>query len=380
MAQVFTNNATSKLSTLLTISGTTAVVETGAGAKFASPTGGDYQLATLDDGTNIEIVKIISRSTDSLTIVRAQEGTSAREWPVGTPIEGRLTAGSVTGLVKSTATGGNSIAIGFLSEAAGEYATAIAGGKANGDYSLAMQGGKTHDIGVAIGSAARVYSRDTWNISGIPTIPRDDYTFGNERARDMIGLEAYFATSWADLGNVPPWAATTSYTDGDVVRPTAGGSKQMHLYIDDYPASTGITSGGAEPSWDLSDYGWTDDSGFNGWITTDPSSGYLYSLNTGILFFVTEIGFICFKHANVTAAPYISVGDESDANRFVNNQQLTGITGAGQLQRFAITDKTAMTSASGFKFKVNTKATGTNSQFLGRWYVRGFAINSQGNV
>jgi hypothetical protein len=395
--QLFTNNATARLNVVLLIGGTTMQLQTGQGAKFASPTGAEFQLATLTDGTNLEIVRITSRTSDNLTIERAQEGTTAREWPANTTVEGRLTAASVSGLVRNnavnpasslaigpnaTADSTSCIAIGDTASVVGIGGVAIGSGSLAKSYGRAMFGAQAHDQGIALGDKARVYSRDTWTITGLSTLPRDDYNYGGEWLADMTGQATYCVSSWADLGNVPPWASSTSYTDGDVVRPTAGGAKQMHLWVDDYPTRTSVSSTVTEPTWDLTDYGATqnDPAGNDWWITTDPSAGYRLDLRSGVLFFVQEVGFICFKHSNVTAAPFMSAGTVSNNTLFVNNQQLSGITGAGQFQSFAVTVNTAVTSADGLLLKLETKATGTNSQFLGRWFVRGFAINTQGNV
>ena len=100
MAQLFANNASTTLASNITSIATTLSVSAGAGALFPSPTGGDYFLITLiglTSGveTSWEIIKVTARSTDTLTIVRAQESTTAAAWTTGTKIELRLTAGSM---------------------------------------------------------------------------------------------------------------------------------------------------------------------------------------------------------------------------------------------------------------------------------------------
>ena len=101
MTQVFKNNAYASLAAELSAAGTLATLATGQGSRFPAPTGGDFFLATLIllDGngaeTAWEIVKCTARATDGLTIERAQEGTTARIWPVGSRIELRTTAGTL---------------------------------------------------------------------------------------------------------------------------------------------------------------------------------------------------------------------------------------------------------------------------------------------
>ena len=92
--ELWANNAQSTLASGITNSDLSLTVASGHGARFPSP-GSDYFYVTLDDGANIEIVKCTARSTDTLTIVRAQQGTSAASFSTGTAVELRLTKGSL---------------------------------------------------------------------------------------------------------------------------------------------------------------------------------------------------------------------------------------------------------------------------------------------
>lgn len=101
--QLFANNAASVLASSLTSVATSLTVTTGHGARFPSPSGGDYFLATLcQQGSageiNFEIVKVTARSTDSFTIVRAQESTTALAYNAGDKFELRLTQETMEGL------------------------------------------------------------------------------------------------------------------------------------------------------------------------------------------------------------------------------------------------------------------------------------------
>lgn len=99
MVALFTNNAFSTLNAGITDSATSITLASGEGALFPAPTGSGYFYATLvDTSNNLEIVKCTSRSTDVLTVVRAQESTSARAFSAADRIELRLTAASLTEL------------------------------------------------------------------------------------------------------------------------------------------------------------------------------------------------------------------------------------------------------------------------------------------
>lgn len=95
MAQpLFTNNAATTLASGITNSSTTLTVASGTGALFPSPSGSNYSYITLINtaGTILEIVKLTARTTDTFTIVRAQEGTAAAAFNTGDKVELRVTA------------------------------------------------------------------------------------------------------------------------------------------------------------------------------------------------------------------------------------------------------------------------------------------------
>lgn len=92
-----TNNAFATLATGINSSATSITLTTGQGARFPTLAGGDYFYATLiDTSNNLEIVKCTARSTDVLTVVRAQETTTARAYNTGDRIEIRITAATFT--------------------------------------------------------------------------------------------------------------------------------------------------------------------------------------------------------------------------------------------------------------------------------------------
>jgi hypothetical protein len=88
-----TNNAFATLAAGINSSATSITLTSGQGARFPTLSAGDYFYATLiDTSNNLEIVKCTARSTDVLTVVRAQETTTARAYSTGDRIEIRLTA------------------------------------------------------------------------------------------------------------------------------------------------------------------------------------------------------------------------------------------------------------------------------------------------
>lgn len=90
------NNAYSTLAATISSSDTTINVAVGTGVRFPSIAGGsgDFFLATLiDTSNNLEVVKVTARSTDSLTVIRGQDGTTARGYASTSRIELRPTQG-----------------------------------------------------------------------------------------------------------------------------------------------------------------------------------------------------------------------------------------------------------------------------------------------
>ena len=101
MGIVYKNNAKTTLAANVSNSATSLSVADGS--VFPDPGAGEFFLVTLDDGSNNEIVKCTARSSNTLTVVRAQESTTARAFSTGDAAEGRVTAGFVTSIQENIA-------------------------------------------------------------------------------------------------------------------------------------------------------------------------------------------------------------------------------------------------------------------------------------
>jgi hypothetical protein len=99
-----TNFADSTLTTTIVAGDTSLIVASGDGAKFPTLTGSDYFYCVLQDNlNNFEVVKVTARSTDTFTIVRAQEGTTARGFTSAvTAVSLRITAQTFLDIAYST--------------------------------------------------------------------------------------------------------------------------------------------------------------------------------------------------------------------------------------------------------------------------------------
>jgi len=95
MTILFSNNASTTLASAITSSATSLTVATGQGSLFPTITGSNIFYITLQSATAstpIEIVKVTARSGDTMTIVRAQDGTTASAFNSGDKVELRLPA------------------------------------------------------------------------------------------------------------------------------------------------------------------------------------------------------------------------------------------------------------------------------------------------
>lgn len=189
--QLFSNNASTTLAVAINAAATSIVVASGKGALFNAPTGGDYELVTLSDSTNTEVVKVTARSTDTLTVTRAQEGTTAQSFAIGAKVEARVTKGTLEQL-RNQGTGTNAVSVGSSSVASGTNSIAV------GTSSVSSQTST-----VALGNAAS---------AGNTSVAMSQYSVA-------IG-EASLANSFA--ANAIARANSTAYVVGDVRKSDTG--------------------------------------------------------------------------------------------------------------------------------------------------------------
>lgn len=107
MAQIFANNVAGTLAANIGPSDTLILLGSGQGSRFPALTGDDYFYATIVHQTtgDIEVVKCTGRSSDTLTVIRGRDGTSAIAFTTGSLIEMRLVAKALRDLDYSSARG-----------------------------------------------------------------------------------------------------------------------------------------------------------------------------------------------------------------------------------------------------------------------------------
>jgi len=101
---LFANNAASTLAAPISNSATSVTLASGTGALFPNPSGSQEFALTFNDaatGLLTEIVYCTSRSGDTLTIVRAEESTTALSWLAGDLAANLWTAGQAAAMQQS---------------------------------------------------------------------------------------------------------------------------------------------------------------------------------------------------------------------------------------------------------------------------------------
>ena len=103
MAFIGANDAAAILALPITPDSVTIQLVAGQGDRFPSPTYGDMFAITLSDKTNVikEIVYCFERVGDTLSVMRAQEDTTALSWIVGTKLQNLFTYGTFASLGQS---------------------------------------------------------------------------------------------------------------------------------------------------------------------------------------------------------------------------------------------------------------------------------------
>ena len=92
---LYSNNAKTTLASGISDSTTTITVATGTGSLFPVISSvDDYFNVTLTDSSNhIEIITVTARTSDTFTVMRGMENTTARAWLAGDSLELRITKG-----------------------------------------------------------------------------------------------------------------------------------------------------------------------------------------------------------------------------------------------------------------------------------------------
>lgn len=219
MTMRFTNNASADLAVPINTSATSILVQAGTGVRFPALGAGDYFFATLiDQVNNLEIVRVTARSGDTLTVVRGQDGTTARSYAAGDRIELRIVAAGLNTFAKldaeQTFTGANTFSGNNIYSGSSTFSGVSTFG-ANAVFNA--------NVGVGVASPlARVHAATSNPTRGIVQI------IGNSATSGHTGSQLQFAQSgiadWvigqpAGTNALAIWRARNPTSDGaEVIR------------------------------------------------------------------------------------------------------------------------------------------------------------------
>ena len=216
MAVVYSNNASTALSSGITNSATSITV--GSVADFPVLTGSDYYYATLANVTNtkIEIVKVTAAAGTTLTVVRGQDNTTAVSFDASDNLQLRVTAATLESATSTdVAITGGSVSTSTITDA-----TASAKGLATAAQITKLD---------AIEASADV--TDTANVTASGALMDSEVT-------NLAQVKAFDTTDYA---------TSTQGTTADNALPKAGGAMTGTIAgftstgIDDNATSTKLT-------------------------------------------------------------------------------------------------------------------------------------------
>jgi len=357
MSQFYSNNVDTTLAVELSAAGTSATLTDGSALQ--APTGGDFEIVTLTALGVYEVVKVTARSGNVVTIERAQEGTTAQTWVIGTRVFAGATAGTLERLVQNDSSNTGALAIG------GATATA--------------------NNSVSIGSAASASAADQVVVGRSATSSGSgSVAIGNNAEAIAEGAVALGIRSFCDgLYTSIAVGDTATATDTDAIAigwsADAAGAESVaigmqaatiadHVFVTSaLPAVTGSPTAQSTAAWRNSSAGVVITSSVLNLLNLQT---YEIPLPTGVTFFPDEVGVLVATANTVTVQPTVQFGITGSTQEYLDAVATTGLSAAGDRQRFQ-TLKTAKGTAT-LRFEVTVGATAT--ALTGRIYWRGFAV------
>lgn len=422
MTQLFSNNLDTALAAALSDVATSATLSDGSGLN--APTGGDHEMVTLIAAGNVEIVKVTARSANVITIVRAQEGTTARAWATGTRVFAGVTAGTLAATadaivnqspkVEKSIAGGESSASDIRSTALGFEATAvfpgadpILGGRAVavGDRSAASAyqsvaigslANSSGTQGVAVGEFATATGNESIAIgefastedfpSGVPADSVGAIAIGAEcaaRGTESIAIGKFsFVEGEAAIGIGESCTAEglQSIAIGQWSYADAEGAIALGYTSATTPNTFAIGSLHAVPNSSAvfgasqTNAAWTMSGAsaviMSGALDLKTLQTYTIPIPTGVTFFPDEVGVIITAAAGVTGQPTLRFGITGTEAKYLTATATTGLEAVHDRERFA----TLLSAAGAKTLRAEVTAGATGTTLTGRIYWRGTAM------
>jgi len=259
--QVFSNNASALLAATIGSGDTVIQVAAGFGTLFPSPGATERaRLRLVNAAGDLEIVELTSRSSDLLTVVRGQEGTTPIAWVLNASrIELSLTKETMDNLLQKdgdTMSGALSMSGNDINDARLEGSTVITGGLAVGTSLRGDEGDSSNEVTVppgggratSGGSGILVLADNLMTLlpfgfislwyTGLGALPTDwqlcDGTNGTPDLRDLFVRGAGGAFALGAVGGSATASGTTSADGGHTH--TGGGAAAHVLTVSELPS------------------------------------------------------------------------------------------------------------------------------------------------
>ena len=296
MAVLLKNNAGTTLSS--DINNSVTSIGVASSASFPSSLGSDHFYATIDDGTNVEIVKVTAVSGTTWTVVRAQDNTSAQSFSAGDNVQLRLNVKTLEELVSDKVTledldvtsDSGTIAIDLDSET-----LTIAGGEGidtsatSNTVTIAGEDATTSNKGVAS------FSSDNFAVSSGAVTIKDGGVVAAELASNAVETAKIAADAVTGAKIADNAIDSEHYTDGSIdtahiaddqvtLAKMAGLARGKIIYGDasGNPAALSPGSNGQVLKSDGTDISWGTDSGLTTEEVQDIVGGMVDGTETGI--------------------------------------------------------------------------------------------------
>ena len=316
MSQIlWTNAASTTLATAISSVSTTISVASGAGALFPNPGSNQYFLATLSPATPgaqpSEIVLVSARSSDAMTVTRAQEGTTAQAWGTGAIVQNLITAGTMN-------------ALGQVINYAGNPNGYVAGAAGAGIIAPSIVWDSSNNL-MWICTASGTTSTAQWNaqapivspaFSGAPTAPTPTGSDNSTKLSTTAFVQTAIATR-----------ALLAGSSSQAFSVAAGVSASQAVNLGQFSSTAGANSWQMFPNLDIMQRGivYVGDVSGAGPLTgtfslprSFPNAGYSI---TGSLFDSTGNGWCIIENLflNSTSAAYYSIRDVNPGATLVQN-------------------------------------------------------------
>ena len=384
MSQLFSNNVDTQLSAPLTDVGTSASVADGS--KMNAPTGGDYELLTLISGANVEIVSMTARSGNTITITRAQEGTTAIAWGTGTRVFAGITAATLSGHLVNQSGAAGALALGGGADAAADGTalgvSANAGADSVGVGNAADAGG-AESVAVGVGSWA----------PNATCVAVGQYAsalgFGADSAVFGANATAGGASSTALGANAVTYAATGTAVGARAEVSDPGGTA---IGADTYAVNSALALGrearapvtrcshiAALPivtsaASDASDCHWKKNASevviMSAPVDLTATGTHTITMPSGVTFYPDEVGVIVTDTDTVTGQPTVRFGATGAETRYLAATETVGLTAVRAREKFA----TLASDEGSTTLAAEITIAGAATTLTGQFYWRGFAV------